>query len=179
MHPFKDHGDWKMLIGGDFVRGSGAAALQITNPATGKVLGEVPSGSKKDVSDAVTAAKQTYRDWRWIQPEKRGEMLFAIADAIHSHLDELVDIETWENGKPRAQCVMDVLNAERIRCWFPRHVQRSDRRLDRFRCRATRCGYSTARTSNSRWTRQSMSLSIDSGLMMPPIAATDTTAGIC
>jgi hypothetical protein len=59
MHPFKDHGDWKMLIGGDFVRGSGAAALQITNPATGKVLGEAPSGSKKDVSDAVRAAKRT------------------------------------------------------------------------------------------------------------------------
>ena len=112
-HPFKDHGDWKMLIGGEFVRGSGPGALHVANPATGELLGEAPSASKEDVSDAVTAAKRAYRDWRWIQPEKRAEMLFAIADAIHAHLDELVDVETWENGKPRAQCMMDVLNAER------------------------------------------------------------------
>lgn len=113
MHPFKDHGEWKMLIGGEFVRGTGTDALSVRNPATGEVLGEAPSGSKDDVSAAVAAAKHAYRSWRWVEPEKRAQMLFAIADAIHSHLDELVDIETWENGKPRAQCVMDVLNAER------------------------------------------------------------------
>ena len=112
VHPFKDHGEWKMLIGGEFVRGNGAT-LQVRNPATGEVLGEAPSASREDVSAAVAAAKRAYRSWRWIQPEKRADMLFAIADAIHSHLDELVDIETWENGKPRAQCMMDVVNAER------------------------------------------------------------------
>jgi hypothetical protein len=78
LHPFKDHGDWKMLIGGDFVRGSGAGALQVTNPVTGELLGEAPSGSREDVSDAVTAAKRAYRDRRWSQPERRGEMLFAM-----------------------------------------------------------------------------------------------------
>ncbi len=113
VHPFKDHGDWKMLIGGEFVPGTGTSALQVTNPATGDVIGQAPSASKEDVGAAVAAAKRAYRDWRWIQPEKRAEMLFAIADAIHDHLDELVDIETWENGKPRAQCMMDVVNAER------------------------------------------------------------------
>lgn len=113
VHPFKDHGDWKMLIGGEFVPGTGTSALQVMNPATGEVIGVAPSGSKEDVGAAVAAAKRAYRDWRWIQPEKRAEMLFSIADAIHNHLDELVDIETWENGKPRAQCMMDVINAER------------------------------------------------------------------
>lgn len=113
VHPFKDHGEWKLLIGGEFVRATGAGALQVTNPATGEVLGEAPAGSKDDVAAAVAAAKRAYRDWRWIQPERRADMLFAVADAIHGHLDELADIETWENGKPRAQCMMDVLNAER------------------------------------------------------------------
>jgi acyl-CoA reductase-like NAD-dependent aldehyde dehydrogenase len=101
LHPFKDHGEWRMLIGGELVSGTGVTSLQLRSPATGEILGEAPSGSKEDVSAAVDAAKRAYRDRRWTQPEKRAEMLFAIADAIHSHLSELADVETWENVNRR------------------------------------------------------------------------------
>ncbi len=112
-HPFKDHGEWKMLIGGEFTRGCGNTTIAVKDPATGEVLGEAPAAGRMDVAAAVDAAKNAYRTWRWTAPEKRGEMLYAIADAIHSHLDELIDLETYENGKPRAQSAMDVVNAER------------------------------------------------------------------
>jgi acyl-CoA reductase-like NAD-dependent aldehyde dehydrogenase len=113
VHPFKDHDAWKMLIGGEWVRGKGTTAIEVRNPATGEVLGEAPAAVKEDVSAAVAAAKDAFRTWRWTPPEKRAEMLFAIADSIHSHLEELIDLETWENGKPRVQSAMDVINAER------------------------------------------------------------------
>ncbi|MEJ2665784.1 MAG: aldehyde dehydrogenase family protein [Deinococcales bacterium] len=111
-HPFKDRPGWKMLIGGEFVPGGGAA-LEVMNPATGEVLGEAPAASETDVSNAVAAAREAYTTWRWTAPEKRGEMLFEIARRIREHHDELVDLETWENGKPRIQSVRDVTNAER------------------------------------------------------------------
>jgi acyl-CoA reductase-like NAD-dependent aldehyde dehydrogenase len=112
-HPFKNRPGWKMLIGGEFVPGGGATALEVMNPATGEVLGEAPAASEADVSNAVAAAREAYRTWRWTAPEKRGEMLFEIARRIREHHDELVDLETWENGKPRIQSVRDVTNAER------------------------------------------------------------------
>jgi acyl-CoA reductase-like NAD-dependent aldehyde dehydrogenase len=112
MHPFRDHADWKMLIGGEFVGGRGAA-VAVRNPATGEVLGEAPAAAKDDVSAAVDAANHAFRTWRWMAPDKRGEMLYAIAARIREHFEELVDIETWENGKPRGQCAMDVANAEK------------------------------------------------------------------
>jgi len=112
-HPFKDHASWKMLIGGELVPGSAGAPLEVMNPATGEVLGQAPSASESDVADAVAAAEGAFASWRWTLPEKRGEMLYEIARRIRAHFDELVDLETWENGKPRAQSARDVTNAER------------------------------------------------------------------
>ena len=112
-HPYKDHATWKMLIGGAFVDGDGTSSLEVVNPATGEVLGEAPAASEADVDHAVASARDAYRTWRWVGPEKRGAMLFEIARRIHEHHDELVDLETWENGKPRAQSARDVTNAER------------------------------------------------------------------
>ena len=112
MHPFKDRDEWKLFIGGEFVAGN-APSLEIVNPATGELLGEAPAASKEDVADAVAAAKDAYRSWRWTSPEKRGEILYQIADTLQAHREELIDLETWENGKPRIQSAKDVINAER------------------------------------------------------------------
>ena len=111
-HPFKDHGEWKLFIGGEFVPGN-APSIEIINPATGEVLGEAPAASKEDVAAAVAAAKDAFRTWRWTPPEQRGEVLYQIADIIQAHREELIDLETWENGKPRPQSAKDVINAER------------------------------------------------------------------
>ena len=112
-HPFDDHPTWKMLIDGAFVSGDGGASLEVMNPATGEVLGEAPAAGPADVDRAVAAAKEAYRSWRWTPPEQRGAMLYEIARRIREHHDELVDLETWENGKPRVQSARDVTNAER------------------------------------------------------------------
>jgi len=111
-HPFADRDDWKLFIGGERVPGN-AQPIEMVNPATGEVLGEAPAASKEDVAAAVAAAKDAFGSWRWTTPEQRGEMLYRIADSIRSNFDELIDLETWENGKPRVQSASDVTNAER------------------------------------------------------------------
>lgn len=112
-HPFNDRSEWKMCINGEFVKGHATEALSIYNSATGELLGEVAGATKEDIDDAVSAARAAYRSWRWLAPEKRARLLFAIADRIAEHQSELVDLETWENGKPRSQSLLDVQNAER------------------------------------------------------------------
>ncbi len=111
-HPFEDREAWRLFIGGDFVSGGGPP-LEVVNPATGGILGEAPSADEDDVSAAVDAAREAFRSWRWTTPEQRGATLYRIADVIREHRDELTDLETWENGKPRPQSERDVVNAER------------------------------------------------------------------
>lgn len=111
-NPFEDRNEWKLFIGGGHVAGN-APPIEVENPATGEVLGETHAANKEDVSSAVAAAKEAFRSWRWTTPEQRGQMLFRIADSIRANRDELIDLETWENGKPRVQSARDVINAER------------------------------------------------------------------
>lgn len=112
-HPFKDRPEWKAFIEGQFVSGAGDSALTVRNPATSEVLGEVASASAQQVNDAVEAANKAWQSWRWTDPETRAGMLFEVAQRIRDHRDELVELETWENGKPLYQSLRDVTNAER------------------------------------------------------------------
>jgi acyl-CoA reductase-like NAD-dependent aldehyde dehydrogenase len=46
-----------MFIGGRWVPGEGREVQHIVNPATGKVIAEVPKGTEEDVNLAVRAAR--------------------------------------------------------------------------------------------------------------------------
>ena len=111
-HPFTDRDEWRLFIGGEAVDGH-APPIEVVNPATGEVLGEAPAASSDDIAAAVAAAKEAFTSWRWTTPEQRGRILHQVADTINTHRDELIDLETWENGKPRVQSARDVINAER------------------------------------------------------------------
>ena len=51
-----------MFIGGKWGPGSGHEYQEIINPATGKVIAEVPKGTEEDVNLAVRAARDAFDD---------------------------------------------------------------------------------------------------------------------
>jgi succinate-semialdehyde dehydrogenase/glutarate-semialdehyde dehydrogenase len=73
--------------------------LPVTNPGTGEVFAEVPSGTEADVDAAVTAARTAFPDWSSLAVSKRGEILAAAAHHVEQRLDELVPLLTREQGK--------------------------------------------------------------------------------
>ena len=103
---------WQLIIGGEFVPG-GAGNSAVRNPATGEVVVEAPVADVAQVEMAIQAARRALPHWRWAEPERRGAILFECAARIEAHRDELADIETIENGKPRSQSMEDVTNAAR------------------------------------------------------------------
>lgn len=52
----------KMLIGGKWLDAACGAAMSFRNPATGEVLGVVPSASAEDVDCALREARQAFDD---------------------------------------------------------------------------------------------------------------------
>ncbi|KAL9068802.1 MAG: hypothetical protein Q9157_006382 [Trypethelium eluteriae] len=73
----------------------------IYNPATGKVITNVVAGTSKEVDLAVKAANEAYsKDWRWRSPSERSGLLFACANELDKHLDDLAVLLCLENGKP-------------------------------------------------------------------------------
>jgi malonate-semialdehyde dehydrogenase (acetylating) / methylmalonate-semialdehyde dehydrogenase len=75
----------------------------VINPANGEKLARVPLGAKKDVDAAVQAAASAFPEWRRTPPEERIQYLFKLKQLLETHLDELAQICTQENGKTLAE----------------------------------------------------------------------------
>ncbi len=70
------------------------------NPATGAVYGQIPDSNKKDIEEAVGAAKAAFPAWSTTSLEERFKILNRIAELIDEHLEVLALAETNDNGKP-------------------------------------------------------------------------------
>src|SRR6202047_2535288 len=91
----------QMFIDGKWVEGSGREHQEIINPATGKVIAEVPKGTEEDVNVAVRAARDAFDDvWFDTTPRERSERLLKLAEVVTLHGDELAHIESENVGKP-------------------------------------------------------------------------------
>jgi 1-pyrroline dehydrogenase len=98
----------EMYIGGKWGPGSGSEYHDIVNPATGKVIAEVPRGTEEDVNVAVKAARDAFDDvWFDTTPRERSERLLKLAEVVTLHGEELARIESENVGKPLAPTISE------------------------------------------------------------------------
>ena len=92
----------QLFIGGEWVDAADGATFETLNPATGEVITAVAEAREKDVDRAVESARAALRsdDWRKIDPHRRAELLWRLADLIEKNADEIARLETADNGKP-------------------------------------------------------------------------------
>lgn len=100
----------QMYIDGKWTKSSNARTIDVKNPSSGETIATIPRGTEEDVNRAVLAAKAAFHgeDWRKVKAFERGEMLFAIAEKIKLHRDELAELESTDVGKPLSQAYSDV-----------------------------------------------------------------------
>ncbi|MDQ4077307.1 MAG: aldehyde dehydrogenase family protein, partial [Chloroflexota bacterium] len=100
---FLEREQHKLLIGGEWVEAQGGASFNVYDPATGEVIGQAAAAGKADVDAAVRAAQEAFEpgsEWRTMTPQRRGELLWKVADLIEAHARELAELDTIDNGKP-------------------------------------------------------------------------------
>jgi aldehyde dehydrogenase (NAD+) len=92
----------KMLINGKWCDSKSGKTFETINPATEEVITQVAEGDAADIDLAVKAARKAFESgpWRNMDARDRGRLLNQLADLIESHLDELAELETLDNGKP-------------------------------------------------------------------------------
>ena len=92
------------LIGGKWVPAASGKAFDVFNPADASVIARVPDSEREDISRAVAAARRAFDSgpWRRMTPSERGRLVWRIGDLILEHADELAELESLDNGKPRA-----------------------------------------------------------------------------
>ena len=90
-----------LYINGQWTTGE-ADSITTINPATEETLADVASASEDQVNAAVSAARAALSNLEWagLLPVQRAGILFAIADQIEAHADELAWLETVDQGQP-------------------------------------------------------------------------------
>lgn len=90
----------------------GGHYLDNHNPATGLRSGSIPDSGAEDVELAVAAAKRAFPEWAAMHPEKRHDILRAVADGILARLDEFAAAESADSGKTiRTATTVDIPRA--------------------------------------------------------------------
>lgn len=90
------------VIGADEVPGTGPL-LHPISPIDGQPTVPVQSCSAEQVSRAIQAAAESFRDWRVVPAPRRGELVRRICDLVRRHKAELADLVCLESGKILAE----------------------------------------------------------------------------
>src|SRR5690606_757143 len=98
----------RLLIGGKWTSGTGGAATDIENPATGEVLGRVPHAGPADLDAAASAAAKGFVAWSRMPVSARGKVLERARALILERADGIAVNMTREQGKPVAQARAEV-----------------------------------------------------------------------
>ncbi len=98
---------YKLLIGGAFVRTESGRAYRAMTPS-GEFLAHVPLGSRKDVRDAVKAARSAFGGWSGRTAYNRGQILYRAAEMLEERRAEFAAALVRSTGASRAAAAREV-----------------------------------------------------------------------
>jgi succinate-semialdehyde dehydrogenase/glutarate-semialdehyde dehydrogenase len=88
------------FVNGEWV---GDPKLEVTNPATGAVLGRVPNFGASETRAAIEAAARAFPAWAGLLAKERSALLRKWFDLIMANAEDLAQLMTAEQGKPLAE----------------------------------------------------------------------------
>ena len=111
-------------VGGEWVDAPDGKTEQVTNPATGEVLGTVPVLGRDAVAHAVNVAEKAQKLWKKRTAKERSAILMKWYDLRMENQDDLGAIMTAEQGKPLAEAKGEIAYASSFLQWFAEEGKR-------------------------------------------------------
>jgi len=81
---------YKLFIGGAFPRSESGRSYPVNGPK-GQFLANAALASRKDVRDAVVAARAAFGKWSGATPYNRGQILYRVAEMLEGRRAQFVD----------------------------------------------------------------------------------------
>jgi len=89
-----------LLIGGQWVAAAGGERHEISDPATGELVGDVAFGDARDADRALAAATAAFPAWSRTPVAERARILHRGAALLRERLESIAVTLTREQGKP-------------------------------------------------------------------------------
>ena len=92
----------ELFIDGKFMPAASGEVFEVTDPATGAVIGNTASAGAADVDLAVKAASRCFESGKWsnMTPAQRSRIMTRLADLIEANASRIALTETLDNGMP-------------------------------------------------------------------------------
>jgi acyl-CoA reductase-like NAD-dependent aldehyde dehydrogenase len=107
---------YKLFIGGAFPR-SESGRSYVVNDAKGQFVANASRASRKDVRDAVGAAREAFGGWSGRTSYNRGQILYRIAEMLEGRRAQFVD-ELRATGQAKAAASAEVDQAVDRWVWY-------------------------------------------------------------
>jgi succinate-semialdehyde dehydrogenase/glutarate-semialdehyde dehydrogenase len=111
-------------LSGHWCDADSGATTAVNNPATGDVLGTVPTMGADETRRAIADAKKAWSDWRRRTAKERSIILRKWHDLMLANVDDLGTLMTAEQGKPLAESKGEIAYAAGFIEWFAEEGKR-------------------------------------------------------
>lgn len=115
----------KCLVDGNWIAAEDNQVIAVTNPASGEIVGRVPSLTGGQIEGVISASEKAFMQWRNYTAAKRSTILRKWFDLIIAHADDLATIMTSEQGKPLKEARGEILYAASFVEWFAEEAKRT------------------------------------------------------
>lgn len=113
-----------LVIGGEVRAASDGGEFEVLDPATGRVLARVSSGTVDDARAAVDAASAAAVDWASTTPRARSVILTRAFELMTEAADDLAALIVAENGKVFSDARGEVAYAAEFLRWYAEEAVR-------------------------------------------------------
>ena len=113
-----------MFINGAWVDAIGGETFEVTNPATGETIGQVPDGGAADATAAIDAAHAAFPSWSTTTAYERADILMRAWELMNERAGELAELMTTEQGKPLRASRFEVGYGADFLRWFAEEARR-------------------------------------------------------
>lgn len=87
-------------INGEWIDSTGSTKVDVINPATEEVLGQISNGTKEDLDKAVQAARDAFPSFSTTTVEERITLLHRIVEEYEKRKQDIIQTITMELGAP-------------------------------------------------------------------------------
>ena len=112
-------------VNGQWVDAASGRTTDVTNPATGEVIGTVPRMSGAETAGAIEAARVAQVEWAARTGKERHRVLLDWFNLVMANQEELAQILTREQGKPLAEARGEVGYGASFIEWFAEEAKRT------------------------------------------------------
>jgi len=108
---------YKLYVGGAFPRSESGRSYPVTSPA-GELLAHAAQASRKDVRDAVVAARKAFPGWSAATAYNRGQVLYRIAEMLDGRREQFAAEVRNADGGSAAAALATVAQAIDRWVWY-------------------------------------------------------------